>query len=114
MSFALVGAVALLIVAIAVGFETWPQRIAIGFAGGTIGIAATTDYRILARTSKGLVLLRSSRIRRRATALIKRLDSSTVVQPVGSNLLITEYLVGSRRYFVSRRYQQDMNAIIDR
>jgi len=113
-AFGAVGAVALFVVAIAVGFETWPQRAAIGVAGATVAIVATTEYRILALTSKGLVLLRSSRIRRRATEVIERLDDSVVIEAVGTNLLVTEYAVGGSRYFVSRRYQQDMNAIIDR
>lgn len=104
-------ALAMYVLAVAVGFEQTPQRISLAIVGATIGALSTTDYRALALTGTGLVLFRCSRIRRRATAILERLDDSTSVGPVGSNLLLTEYVVGTRRYFVSRRYQQDMNAI---
>ena len=111
-----IGASAVVLVGLAIwlGFEEWPQRVSLGIAGGTIAAISTTEHRVLAHTSRGLVMLRSSRVRRRAVAIKARLNPSILIEAKGSNLVLTEYAVGPTHYFVSRRYQSDMNAIISR
>ena len=101
-------------VAFAVEVEQWSGRVGLGLAGAAIATMATTEYRVLVLTSSGLVLLRSSRVRQRATALIKRLPASTQVKPVGSNLVITDWEVGSVVYSVMKRSQAAMVAISER
>lgn len=100
----------LLVVSLA-GATEWSSRISIGLAGAAVAAMATTEYRVLARTTRGLVLLRSSRLRRRANGVIRRLEKDTKIEVVGSNLVITEYRVDGVIYSVMRRSQQEMTAI---
>lgn len=103
--------VAMLVVASLAGATQWSSRISIGLAGAAVAAMATTEYRVLARTTKGLVLLRSSRFRRRANGVIRRLAKGTEIEVVGSNLVITEYRIDGVVYSVMRRSQQEMTAI---
>ncbi len=96
---------AMLAVAVVVGVEQWGGRIGLAIAGGAIAAMASTEYRILALTSEGLVLLRSSRVRQKATELIERLPSSIEIAPVGGNLVMTDWRVGSVVYSVMKRHQ---------
>ena len=104
----------LLIVGIATGIEQWSGRFGLAVAGAALAAMATTEYRVLALTASGLVLLRSSRIRQRATALIERLPASVEVRPIGSNLVITDWSVDSNVYSVMKRHQSAMVAISER
>lgn len=105
---------ALLVLGIVVGIEQWNSRIGLAVAGAAIAAMATTEYRVLALTTDGLVLLRGSRVRQRATELIKRLPDSTDVEPVGSNLVITDWSVETTVYSVMKRHQSAMVAISQR
>ncbi len=86
-------------------------RVALGFAAASIAAIATNDYRVLARTNRGLVLLRSSRIRQRATAIETRLARDASIEPVGENLVITDWMVAGRRYHVMKRFQRAMSSM---
>jgi len=99
------------IVAFVVGIEQWSGRIGLGLAGAAVAAAATTDYRILASTSSGLVLFQSSRIRQFARKLLRRLDVDVEIAAVGGNLVMTDWLVDGDRYSVMKRFQQAMTAI---
>jgi len=106
--------VGLLIVALVVGVEQWSGRIALGLAGAAVAAAATTDYRILVATASGLVMLQSSRIRQVATRLIGPLPADVAIEPVGQNLVMTDWLIDDDRYTVMKRFQSAMTAIADR
>lgn len=106
--------VALAVVAAMAGATEWSTRISLGLAGAAVAAMATTEYRVLVETSVGLVLLRSSRFRRRASGFIRRLSQDSPIEVIGSNLVITEYRVDGVVYSVMRRYQQDMAAIAAR
>lgn len=98
-------------VATAAGFETWAGRVAIGFAGAAVAGTASTDYRILAKTDKGFVLLKSSRVRQYATQLIEQLPASTPLERVGGTMLATEWIVGERSYTVAKSSEPAMSAM---
>lgn len=109
--FVLAAFVGLVIVAFVVGVEQWSGRIALGLAGAAVAATATTDYRILASTSTGLVMLQSSRIRQVARKLVGRPASDIEIKAVGQNVVMTDWLVDGDRYTVMKRFQQAMTAI---
>lgn len=93
------------------GFTETPTRVALGFAAGAIAVNATTDYRVLARTSRGLVLLKSSRIRQYATEVLERLPKSTTIEVVGGTVLATDWQVGDAVYTVPKSSEQAIQRI---
>lgn len=106
--------VAMFALAFLIGINQWGGRIGLGFAGGAVAAMAATEYRVLVLTSEGLILLRSSKIRQKATGLIERLGRSTKIEAVGSNLVITDWSVGGRVYSVMKRHQNSMVSISER
>ena len=106
--------IALFALAFVIGVTQWGGRVGLGFAGGAVAAMAATEYRVLVLTSEGLVLLRSSKVRQKATELIERLGRSTKVEAVGSNLVITDWSVGGRVYSVMKRHQNSMVSISQR
>lgn len=113
--FVLASFTGVLVVAILAGFEEWSGRIGLALGAGALAAMATTEYRVLALTSDDdLVLFRSSRVRQKATELLVRLPESTVVEPAGTNLVITDWKVADHIYSVMRRYQSAMVAISER
>ena len=97
-----------------VGVEQWSGRVGLGLAGAATAAMATTDYRVLTLTTGGLFLLRSSRVRQKAVEVIDRFPAATPVEPVGSNLVITDWSVGDGVYSVMKRHQAAMVAISQR
>jgi hypothetical protein len=102
---------AMFVLSILVGIEQWESRFGLALASGAVGAAATTQYRILVSTSKGLVLLKSSRVRQKAVGFVTRLPVDTPIRLTGSNLVITEWTVGNSNYSVMKRFQKPMVAI---
>ena len=100
--------------AFVVGVEQWSGRLGLGMAAAAVATMATTEYRVLVLTPKGLVLMNSSRVRQRAKAIIRRLPDATEVQAVGSNLVITDWSVDDQVYSVMKRHQSAMVAISQR
>ena len=84
---------------------------AIGVAAAAIAASAVTEYRVLAITELGLVLMKGGRIRQVATGLIERLPDTTTVEREASNMIISEWRVGESRYSVLRRFESTMAAI---
>ncbi len=93
------------------GVEEWGSRIGLGIAAAMVAAAFSTEYRILVLTTSGLVMLRSSKFRQKATALVGRLGGETVIKPISSNLVITDWQVGDDRFSVMKRFQAEMVAI---
>lgn len=114
LAYAAVACLAMVAFAVAVGVEQWGGRIGLGLAAGAVASMAATEYRVLALTTEGLVLFRSSKTRQKATKLLERLPKSAEVQPVGSNLVITDWSVGDQVYSVMKRHQNAMVAISQR
>jgi len=88
--------------------DEWPTRIAIGFAAAGVAVMATTEYRIVAQTNHGLVLMRASKIRQVATVFEEELPADTELAPVGGTLLAADWQVGDQRYTVTRSSEQAM------
>ena len=112
--YAIAAFAGMFVVAFVVGVEQWSGRIGLGLAGAATAAMATTEYRVLALTTNGLVLLRSSRVRQKAVAVIETLPSATVIAPETSNLVITDWSVGDAVYSVMKRHQASMVAISQR
>lgn len=101
----------LVAVAAASGFDSWFERIGLGLAGAAVAVAATTDYRVLARTDRGLVLLRASRVRQVATALDRRLGDDAVVDRIGGTLLANDWRVDGQHFTVAKSSEASMSAL---
>lgn len=76
------------------GFGDIATRVAVGIAASAVAVNATSEYRILAATTEGLVLCRASRIRQYAVDISHRLPPSTTLAPVGGTVLATDWQVG--------------------
>jgi hypothetical protein len=98
-------------VAATAGWDDWPTRIAFGAAGTAISVMATTDYRVLARTTDGLALFKASRIRQIAKSLDTYLEADEPVEPVGGTMLAADWQVGRYVYTVPRSSEQAMKVI---
>jgi len=109
--YATIAFVAMVAVAAAVGWDDWPTRIAIGAAGSALAIAATTDYRVIAATSEGIVLFRASKIRQYAVARIETLEDDAQLAPVGGTMLAADWQIGSGVYTVPKSSEQAVNRI---
>ena len=101
----------LFMVAVVTGFEQWPTRMAIAVAGAAIAVTATTDYRILALTSNGLVMCRAGRVRHVARSIVDRPGRSIGIEPVGGTMITSDWRVGSIDYTVTKSSQQPMERI---
>ncbi len=99
-------------IAVLIGVEASASRVALGLLGGAIAVMATTEYRALAQTDDALVMLRCSRVRRRAKAIMKRLPRTTVIEPMASNVVTAEYRIDNIVYSVLFRYRPDMEALV--
>ena len=110
--FAAVSMAGVMWVAAWAGWEDWPTRFAFGAAGAAIAVMATTEYRVLARTSRGIVLLRASRIRQFAKEMMKRLDHRITLEPVGGTLLATDWQVDDLVYTVPKSSERAMQEIV--
>lgn len=109
--YAIVAFVALFVVADLVGFTQVSAQIALGIAGAAVAVAATTDYRVVAWTERGLYLFKASRIRRFASALIEELPEETPMTRLESNVIASDWEIGDRRYTLTRSNEQAMNRI---
>lgn len=104
-------AILLVIVGVAVGFDSAGSLIALGLAAAGVAAMATTEYRVLALTSNGLVLLRGSRVRQAAIERLDRLPKHSTVSLVGSQFLLTEWQVGDRTFSVPKASEGAMTRI---
>ena len=106
-----ISAVALFVVAAMSGVVGFVPRVAVGLAGAVAAATATTNYSILVSTNRGLVLLRSSRIRQYAKGGSEKLPAGTSVERVGGTIVSSDWLVADRMLTVPRRGEQAMHAI---
>ncbi len=94
-----------------IGFEAWGPRVAIGVAGAAVAGMATTNYRVLARTSQGYVLFRASKIRQYAVAVLQRWPEQIELSRVGNSLVVSDWQIENLRYSVPRSFEQSMLAM---
>ncbi|MEX2280351.1 MAG: hypothetical protein WEA76_09715 [Acidimicrobiia bacterium] len=109
--YAIIAALAVFLTSEWAGFTELSTRVALAFAAGAIAVNATTDYRVLARTTRGLLLLKASRIRQYATGLIEWLPASTQIEVVGGTVLATDWQVGEAVYTVPKSSEQAIQRI---
>jgi hypothetical protein len=109
--YAMIAGIAVYLTSDWAGFDETSTRVALGFAAGAIAVNATTDYRVLARTSRGLTLLKGSRIRQYATGVIEHLPRSTPIEAVGGTVLATDWRVGAHVYTVPRSSERAIQRI---
>ena len=78
--------VGMVLVADWAGTNDWPTRIVLARQAVAVAVAATTDYKVLAQTSSGMVLLRASRIRQVATGMIELSAAGSQLVQVGGTI----------------------------
>ncbi len=105
---------AIVLLAPVAGVEEWPSRIVIGLAGVGVAFLATTDYRVVAETRTGIVVLKVSRIRQVAIEFRENLARDADLRPVGGTVLATDWMVGDHRYTVPRSSEQAMERMAER
>lgn len=98
--------VALVVVAALAGFDQWPSRIGIGIAGAAVATSATTDYRVLAHTDRGLVLLVGGRVRQIARRVIRDLPADAEIEIVRDTMLTTDWTIDGIEYTVPKSSQR--------
>ena len=97
--FAAAAFAALVIVGYLVGFETWAARIGLGVAGAAVAVNATTEYRVLGLTEKRIVVARASRVRQKATNLVKILPLDVRWERAGGGTIVSSnWHVGEATY----------------
>jgi len=112
--FGIVSFVGLAMVADWVGWDDWPTRIVIGLAGAALAVAASTDYKVVALTSTGVVLLQASRIRQAATGMLESLPPDVTIEPAGGTVLAADWEIAGLVYTVPRSSEQAINRIAGR
>ena len=106
--------VGLVAVAGASEIADWSVRLGLGAVGATVAAVATTEYRVLALTTRSLVLCRGGRFRQVATGVIERLPDDVAITRVGTTLVTSEWMVGDLRYTVPRNFGPVMEAVAHR
>lgn len=69
------------------------------------------DYRVLVGTDDEIVMMHGGRLRQVATSVVGRVSSDVAIEPVGNNLVMTQWQIGDEHYSVMKRFQSDMVAI---
>ncbi len=88
------------------------SRVLLGAIAAAIAVAATTEYRIFASTTKGLLILKGSRLRLAATSVLKRVDEETEFTPVGGNLITVEWRIDGVTYSVPKRADSQLAKVL--
>lgn len=96
------------------GFTEVATRLALGVAAAAVAVNATTNYRVLALTSEGLMLFRASRIRQYAVELLQRLPGDAAVRSAGGTMLAADWEVAGAVYTVPRGSEQAIQRIAAR
>lgn len=109
--YAIVAGLSLFAVASATGVESMLNRAVLAACGVAIAGMATTNYTVLAQTTSGIVLCRSSRVRQYAKQLVQRLPSSTPLSMVGSTVITSDWKVDDVIYTMTKRWEATMRQI---
>ncbi|HJM20574.1 MAG TPA: hypothetical protein QF409_01160 [Acidimicrobiales bacterium] len=114
MPFAGCAFVGLVTVTGAAGIAEWSVRLGLGAVGATLAAVSTTQYRVLAHTTRSLVLCRAGRIRQVATGIIERLPDDVTITRLGTTMVTSEWMLAKVRYTVPRNFGQAMEAACHR
>ncbi len=109
--YAAAAGLAIYVVATLSGFDGLVNRIALAACGVAIAGMSTTNYWVLARTNRGFVLCRSSRIRQFATSLVERLGQSPSIEMVGSTVVTSDWQIDGVEYTLSKRWESTMRTL---
>ncbi len=109
--YALAAGLSIFAVAAASGIESLLNQVMLAACGLAIAGMATTNYSVLAETTRGLVLCRSSRIRQYATRLVHRLPATTDITMVGSTVITSDWKVDGVIYTLTKRWESTMRQL---
>lgn len=97
-------------IALGLGIDGSFNRLALAGCGVAVAVMSTTNYWVLARTSSGFVLCRSSRIRQYAKELVKRLADDTTMEMVGSTVITSDWRIDGVEYTLTKRWEATMRS----
>ncbi|MFK8026394.1 MAG: hypothetical protein AB8G26_20740 [Ilumatobacter sp.] len=86
-------------------------RLALALAAALAAAVVTTESRVLAHTDAGPYSFVAGRVRQVATRLIGPLPDDAELAVVGSNLVLTDWVVGTERFSVPRTFQAAMTRL---
>lgn len=109
--FGIAAFVVLAIVGVLSGLEGFILPAAVGVAGASVAVTATTSHTIVVLTDRELVLLQGSRIRAVATGPHKRLPADTIVQRTGGSMIVSDWQIGESSYSASKAHEQQLTAM---
>lgn len=109
--YSLFAGVALFLVAAATGVESVGSQVLFGLCGLAIAGLATTNYWVLADTTDGLALCRSSRVRQYAKELVRRFPDGTDLEMVGSTVVTSDWKIDGVMYTLTKRWEATMRAL---
>lgn len=103
-------ALGLFIVAVASGITEPVNQLLMATCGAAVAALATTNYWILASTSNGFVLCRSSRVRQYAKELVTRYKRTPALEMVGSTVITSDWRVDGTEYTLTKRWESTMRS----
>ena len=109
--YSILAAAVLFAVASASGFASLTNRLVLAACGLAVAGLATTNYWVLAETDRGLVLLRSSRLRQYAKAVVHRLPATTDLTMVGSTVITSDWRIDGVMYTLTKRWESTMRQL---
>lgn len=112
--YSVLAGIVIYVVASASGVDGGFNRALLGVCGLAIAGLATTDHWVLAETTGGLVLLRSSRIRQYARSVVSRLPSDASIDPVGSTVVTSDWRIEGVLYTLTKRWEPAMRRLAGR
>jgi len=95
----------------AAGYGSMATRLMLALAVGLAVSIVATDSRVLAHTNAEPYVFAAGRVRQIAVQLLGPLAPDDVIQVVGTNLVVTEWLVGTERFSVPRNFQASMTRL---
>jgi hypothetical protein len=109
--YAIASGVGLFVVASVTGIDSLLNRMVLAVCGIAIAGMATTNYSILAETTTGLVLCRSSRVRQYAKEVVNRLPVGTSLTMVGSTVITSDWKIDDVIYTLTKRWEATMRQL---
>lgn len=109
--YSIAAGIVLFAVASASGITSMTNRVMLAACGLAIAGIATTNYWVLAETSKGFALCRSSRIRQYAKSLDRRLPADTDLTMTGSTVITSDWRIDGVMYTLTKRWESTMRRL---
>ncbi len=106
-------AVVALVVMAALQYGSTTTRLALALAVALTAAVVTTDSRLVAHTDAEPYVFQAGRVRQVARRLIGPLPADAELRVVGSNLVLTDWMVGGERFSVPKGFQSAMTRLAD-